>query len=89
MKEYKPKISFSIIWLVAYLIGLLISNKISDMIGIQNLCVVIYRALFVLIMFLYLHKKKLMSFYGISSLKKLDNQALLYYVPLGLLVVAP
>lgn len=89
MKEYKPKISFSIIWLVAYLIGLLISNKISDMIGIQNLCVVIYRALFVLIMCLYLHKKKLMSFYGISSLKKLDNQALLYYVPLGLLVVAP
>ena len=89
MNEHKTKICFAIVWLVMYLIGLPISNKLSDMIGIPNLCTAIYRFLFVLIMLLYLHRKNLFSFYGISSLKQLDSRGLLYYVPLGLLVVVP
>lgn len=88
-REYKAKISFAIIWLVVYLIGLLISNILSDLVEIPNLCTTIYRILFVLILFIYMQKKKVLSYYGICSLKMLNSKALLYYIPLGLLVIVP
>ncbi len=88
-KVHKAKISFSIIWLFVYLTGLLISNILSDLLGVPNLCTTVYRILFVLILFIYMQKKKVLSYYGISSIKKLDSKALQYYIPFGLLVIAP
>lgn len=88
-KDYKAKISFAIIWLVVYLIGLPISNILSDWVEIPNSCTTVYRILFVLSLFIYMQKRKVFAYYGICSLKKLDSKALLYYVPLGLLVAVP
>lgn len=89
VKEHKAKIITAIIWIIAYLIGMLISGILSDLIGISDLCTVIYRVLFVLILIIYMKKCDALSFYGIRSLNQLDSKSLLFYIPFGLMVVSP
>lgn len=89
-KEHKAKISGTILWIVVYLIGMAIIRRLLGLIGITaDLARPIYRAVFVLILFFYMRNKKALTYYGIRSLKELDSKALLYYIPFGLMLIAP
>lgn len=88
MKEHKAKISGAILWIIVYFLGMPISRKLFGLLGITDWASTIYRMVFVLILFLYMQRKKALSYYGIRSLKELDSKALLYYIPFGLMGIA-
>ena len=87
MKEHKAKIGSAILWFIVYLLGMPISRQLFGFVGITDRDNTIYRIVFVLILFLYMHKKEALSYYGIRSLKELDSKALLYYIPFGLMAI--
>lgn len=77
--ELKLTLVSMIIYYSLLIIGNIMSNKI---LGIEYSAVVpIQLILFIYVIF-YLRRKKLLSYYGISSVKGLDHKKLLFYVPL-------
>ena len=70
-------------WILIYLALVIAANALSDFIRIPNLMNAVMEILFPIAVIIFLKKRNLLSYYGISSLKRLDNKNLLFFDPCG------
>lgn len=81
-KLKKELINF-VLWLCLYLTLLLFANILSNLvIKIPNSINAVFEIIFSAVMIVFLKNKKLLSYYGINSLKRLDFRNCLYFIPM-------
>ena len=76
--ELKLTLASMILYYSLLIIGNIMSNKI---LGIEYSAVVPIQIILFIGILLYLKRKNLLSYYGISSIKNLNHKKLLFYVP--------
>lgn len=68
--------------MLVYYVFLIISNLISNkIVGIEYIIVVPFQILFFILVLIFLKRKNLLLYYGISPINKLNHKKLLFYVP--------
>lgn len=80
---FKKELKFFVIWTVIYFILVILANVLSNyIIKIPNSINAFVEILFPIVVIIYLKKKRLLSYYGINSLKYLHYKNLLFCVPM-------
>lgn len=81
--KFIKEIQYSIVWIIIYFILVILANILSDrIIKISNSINALVEIIFPIIVITLLKRKKLLSYYGINSLKKLEFKNLLYFIPM-------
>ena len=87
--NFKKEIIYFVIWLIIYLVFILFANIISNyVLKIPNSVNAVVEILFSIIIFIFLKNKKLLSYYGINSLRRLNYKNLLYFIPMIIISLA-
>ena len=77
----KSELSFTILWIIIYVVGTSIFDNISNTIGLHKLFTFIYLILLTYIIIIFLKKNKLFKKYGLCK-SEVSSKKLLYYLPL-------
>ena len=81
--KFKKEILYSIVWIIIYFILVILANILSNtIIKIPNSINALVEIIFPIIVIIFLKEKKLLSYYGINSLKRLEPKNLLYFIPM-------
>ena len=81
--NFKKELFFSVICIAIYFLSLILANIASNIvIKIPNSINALVEILFPAIILILLRKKKLLSYYGLNSLKKLNYKNLLFCIPM-------
>ena len=81
--NFKKELFFSVICIAIYFLSLILANIISNIvIKIPNSINALVEILFPVSILILLRKKKLLSYYGLNSLKKLNYKNLLFCIPM-------
>jgi hypothetical protein len=81
--KFIKEIQYSIVLIIIYFILVILANILSDrIIKIPNSINALVEIIFPIIVITLLKRKKLLSYYGINSLKKLEFKNLLYFIPM-------
>lgn len=80
--KFKNEIIFSVILISVYFAIVNLANKLSGIINIPNSINALIEIVFLIVVIACLKKKKLLSYYGINSLKTLDYVNLLFCAPM-------
>lgn len=80
--SFKDEILFSVMLISVHFSLVNCANKLSAVINIPNSINALVGIVFLIVIITYLKKKKLLLYYGINSLKKLDYKNLLFCVPM-------
>lgn len=86
--RFKKEMFFSIVCVVIYFVLLISANILSNLIiKVPNSINALIEILFPVGIIVYLKKKKLLSYYGINSLKRLNYKNLLFLLPMIMISV--
>lgn len=86
--KLKREIIFSVVWIIIYFLLVILANILSDKIlKIPDSINALVEIVFPLAAIAFLKKEKLLSYYGLNSLKELDSKNLFYFVPMIMLPV--
>lgn len=77
----KSELSFTILWIIIYVVGTSIFDNISNTIGLPKLFTFIYLILLTCIIVIFIKKNKLFKKYGLCK-SEVSSKKLLYYLPL-------
>ncbi len=80
--KFKKEIILFIIFAFIYFALVIFANVLSNLIKIPNSINALSGILFLIGTIIFLKKKKLLSYYGINSLKSLNYKNLLYLIPI-------
>lgn len=81
--KFKKEIFYSIVWIIIYFMLVILANILSNtIIKIPNSINALVEIIFPISVIIFLKEKKLLSYYGINSLKRLELKNLLYFVPM-------
>ncbi len=81
--KFKKEMIFSITWIIIYFLLVIFANILSNIIiKIPNSINALVEIIFPIVVIIFLKKKKLLSYYGINSLKKLNYKNLLFCIPM-------
>ena len=81
--KFKIEMIYFIIWLMIYFLLVIFANILSNIIiKIPNSINALVEIIFPIAVIIFLKKKKLLSYYGINSLKKLNYKNLLFCIPM-------
>ena len=77
----KNELTFAIIWIVVYVVGLSLADNFSVMLGIEKI-VTVFASLFMsAVLLLWIYQNKLFEKYGLCK-SKIPAKKMLYYIPL-------
>lgn len=80
--KFKHEMIFCVIMISVYFALVNLANRVSHIINIPNSINALAEIVFPIAVIIYLNKKKLLSYYGMNSLKELDYKNLLFCVPM-------
>ena len=81
--KFKKEIFYSIVWIIIYFMLVILANILSNtIIKIPNSINALVEIIFPISVIIFLKEKKLLSYYAINSLKRLELKNLLYFVPM-------
>ena len=81
--KFKKEMIYFFVWMIIYFTLVILANILSNKIlKVPNSINALVEIIFVIIVILFLKKKKLLSYYGINSLKKLNYKNLLFLIPM-------
>lgn len=83
----KSKISFAVIWIVAYCIFMSLGDAFSELVGVKSSFSVLVALILSLLLLLFLNKNSLMKEYGLCK-SRVGLGNMLYYVPFLLILSA-
>lgn len=87
--KFKREINFTIISIIIYAVLVISANVLSNIIiKIPNSINALVEIIFPIGIIIYLKNKKLLSYYGINSLKKLNYKNLLFFIPMIIISIA-
>jgi hypothetical protein len=81
--KFKKEMIFALIWIGTYFLLVILANILSNIvIKIPDSINALVELLFSVVVIAFLRKKKLLSYYGINTLKKLNFKNLLFCIPM-------
>lgn len=80
--KFIKEMFFSYIWISIYFVLIIFANALSNVIEIPNSINALVEIIFPIAVIIYLKKKKLLSYYGIKSMKTLNYKNLLFFIPM-------
>ena len=87
--KFKREMNFTIISIIIYAVLVISANVLSNIIiKIPNSINALVEIIFPIGIIIYLKNKKLLSYYGINSLKKLNYKNLLFFIPMIIISIA-
>lgn len=86
--KFKSEPVFSAIMIAVYFALVNSAIRLSHIINIPNSINALTGIVFALVVIAYLKKKKLLSYYGINSLKELDYRNLLFCIPMVIVALS-
>ena len=87
--KFKREMIFTIISIIIYAILVISANVLSNIIiKVPNSINALIEIIFPIGIIIYLKNKKLLSYYGINSLKKLNCKNLLFFIPMIIISIA-
>ena len=87
--KFKREMNFTIISIIIYAVLVISANVLSNIIIKKpNSINALVEIIFPIGIIIYLKNKKLLSYYGINSLKKLNYKNLLFFIPMIIISIA-
>lgn len=80
--KLKNEIILFVVMTTVYFTWINIANELSDLTNMPDSIKALAEIIFPLIVIFYLKKKKLLSYYGLNSLKELNYKSLLFCIPM-------
>ena len=81
----KNELTFAIIWIVVYVVGLSLADNLSVMLGIEKI-VTVFASLFMsAVLLLWIYQNKLFDKYGLCK-SEITAKKMLYYIPLFVMI---
>lgn len=78
----KNELTFAIIWIVVYVVGLSLADQLSASLGVEKLITVIVCMIMTGILINWMKRNDLFKEYGLCK-SQIEAKRLLYYIPLG------
>lgn len=83
----KSELTFTIVWIVTYIVLFSIGDNLSEMIGIQKIITLCIGLILSLILVIFLKKNELFETYGLCK-SKVNPNKMLFYIPCLILLTA-
>lgn len=77
----KNELYFALVWIGIYCVANSLANPISEVIGIDSSAALIFNAILTIALFMWIKKKRLMTYYGLCN-PNAPARKFLWYIPL-------